>query len=44
MTDKVRQKGPALKIGKDHKLVKYLEKAIGKDGESPYACYPKYYE
>jgi IS30 family transposase len=31
-------KGPALKIGKDHKLVKYLEKAIGKDGESPYAA------
>lgn len=31
-------KGPALKIGKDHKLVKYLEKAIGIDGESPYAA------
>jgi IS30 family transposase len=31
-------KGPALKIGKDHNLVKYLEKAIGKDGESPYAA------
>lgn len=31
-------KGPALKIGKDHKLVKYLEKAIGQDGESPYAA------
>jgi IS30 family transposase len=31
-------KGPALKIGKDHKLVDYLEKAIGKCGESPYAA------
>lgn len=31
-------KGPSLKIGKDHKLVKYLEKAIGKNGESPYAA------
>jgi len=31
-------KGPTLKIGKDHKLVRYLEKAIGKDGESPYAA------
>jgi IS30 family transposase len=31
-------KGPALKIGKDHKLVKYLEKVIGQDGESPYAA------
>lgn len=31
-------KGPALKIGKDHKLVNYLEKAIGNDGESPYAA------
>jgi IS30 family transposase len=31
-------KGPALKIGKDHKLVKYLEKAIGQNGESPYAA------
>jgi len=31
-------KGPALKIGKDHKLVKYLEKSIGQDGESPYAA------
>ena len=31
-------KGPALKIGKDHKLVAYLEKAIGKDGQSPYAA------
>ena len=31
-------KGPALKIGKDHKLVKYLETAIGKNGESPYAA------
>jgi len=27
-----------LKIGKDRKLVKYLEKAIGIDGESPYAA------
>lgn len=32
------EKGPALKIGKDHKLAKYLEKAIGQDGESPYAA------
>jgi len=31
-------KGPALKIGKDHKLVDYLEKAVGKDGQSPYAA------
>ena len=31
-------KGPGLKIGKDHKLVAYLEKAIGKEGESPYAA------
>jgi IS30 family transposase len=31
-------KGPALKIGKDHKLVKYLEKALGQNGESPYAA------
>lgn len=31
-------KGPALKIGKDHKLVNYLEMAIGKNGESPYAA------
>ena len=31
-------KGPALKIGKDHKLVEYLEKAIGTCGESPYAA------
>jgi IS30 family transposase len=31
-------KGPALKIGKDHKLVEYLEKAIGEDGHSPYAA------
>jgi IS30 family transposase len=31
-------KGPALKIGKDHTLVKYLETAIGKNGESPYAA------
>lgn len=31
-------KGPALKIGKDHKLVDYLEKAIGTRGESPYAA------
>ncbi|MBU3114860.1 IS30 family transposase [Clostridium lacusfryxellense] len=31
-------KGPSLKIGKDHKLVKYLEKAIGIDSESPYAA------
>lgn len=31
-------KGPALKIWKDHKLVEYLEKAIGNYGESPYAA------
>lgn len=31
-------KGPALKIGKDHKLVQYLEKAIGTYGQSPYAA------
>jgi IS30 family transposase len=31
-------KGPTLKIGKDFKLVKYLEKAIGKYGQSPYAA------
>jgi IS30 family transposase len=31
-------KGPALKIGKDHKLVEYLEKAIGENGNSPYAA------
>lgn len=31
-------KGPALKIGKDHDLVKYLEKAIGKESQSPYAA------
>lgn len=31
-------KGPGLKIRKDHKLVAYLEKAIGKKGESPYAA------
>jgi len=31
-------KGPSLKIGKDHKLVAYLEKAIGQDGQSPYAA------
>ena len=31
-------KGPALKIGKDHKLVEYLEKRIGKHSESPYAA------
>ena len=31
-------KGPALKIGKDHKLVEYLENAIGEYGESPYAA------
>lgn len=31
-------KGPALKIGKDHNLVKYLEKAIGKENQSPYAA------
>jgi len=30
-------KGPGLKIGKDHKLVEYLEKAIG-EGKSPYAA------
>ena len=29
-------KGPALKTGKDHKLGRYLEKAIGKEDESPY--------
>jgi IS30 family transposase len=29
-------KGPALKIGKDHKLVEYIEKSI-KTGKSPYA-------
>ncbi|WP_224035220.1 hypothetical protein [Clostridium gelidum] len=31
-------KGPELKMGKDHKLVEYLEKAIGTCGESPYAA------
>lgn len=31
-------KGPALKIGKDHKLVEYLEKSIGKEKKSPYAA------
>ena len=31
-------KGPILKIGKDYKLVEYLEKSIGKLGESPYAA------
>jgi transposase, IS30 family len=31
-------KGPGLKIGKDHDLVKYLEKAIGKESQSPYAA------
>ena len=31
-------KGPALKIGKDHNLVAYLEKAIGQDRQSPYAA------
>ena len=31
-------KGPVLKIWKDYKLVKYLEKAIGKYSESPYAA------
>jgi transposase, IS30 family len=31
-------KGPGLKIGKDHKLVEYLEKAIGENGNSPYAA------
>lgn len=31
-------KGPVLKIGKDFKLVEYLEKAIGKYHQSPYAA------
>lgn len=31
-------KGPALKIGKDHKLVEYLEKEIGENSMSPYAA------
>ena len=31
-------KGPALKIGKDHKLVAYLEKEIGENSMSPYAA------
>lgn len=31
-------KGPVLKIGKDYKLVAYIEQAIGKDGKSPYAA------
>ena len=31
-------KGPALKIGKDHKLAEYLEKAIGENSMSPYAA------
>jgi len=31
-------KGPSLKIGKDYNLVVYLEKAIGQDGQSPYAA------
>ena len=31
-------KGPALKIGKDHKLVKYLENQIGENSMSPYAA------
>lgn len=31
-------KGPGLKIGKDHELVQYLEKAIGKEKKSPYAA------
>lgn len=31
-------KGPGLKIGKDYKLVEYIEKAIGKNGDSPYAA------
>ncbi len=31
-------KGPPLKIGKDHLLVEYLEKSIGKQGKSPYAA------
>jgi len=34
----VTAKGPTLKIGKDFKLVEYLEKAIGKYGQSPYAA------
>jgi IS30 family transposase len=31
-------KGPGLKIGKDHKLVEYLEKAISQYHQSPYAA------
>ena len=31
-------KGPTLKIGKDNKLVEYIEQAIGKEGKSPYAA------
>lgn len=31
-------KGPELKIGKDHKLVEYLEETIGEKGYSPYAA------
>lgn len=31
-------KGPVLKIGKDYELVKYLEKAIGEESQSPYAA------
>ena len=31
-------KGPGLKIGKDHKLANFLEKAIGKERKSPYAA------
>ncbi len=31
-------KGPGLKIGKDHKLAKYIEKAIGEEKKSPYAA------
>lgn len=31
-------KGPALKIGKDYKLVEYLEESIGKQAQSPYAA------
>jgi transposase, IS30 family len=31
-------KGPALKIGRDHELVAYLEKEIGENSKSPYAA------
>ena len=31
-------KGPALKIGKDHRIVDYLEKEIGENSMSPYAA------